>query len=80
MQQIKFILAAVAVTLSLFAQSTEDRTVNHVTFLGNDAFSHRTLLNQIELKPPSLLAFSQVEFDRRLLKLDAISLKNFYHS
>ena len=80
MQQIKFILAAVAVTLSLFAQSTEDRTVNHVTFLGNDAFSHRTLLNQIELKPPSLLAFSRVEFDRRLLKLDAISLKNFYHS
>lgn len=80
MQKIKSILAAAAVTLSLFAQSTEDRAVNRVSFLGNDTFSHRTLISQIELKPPSLLMFSRVDFDRRLLKLDAISLKNYYHS
>ena len=80
MQKIKSILAAAAVTLSLFAQSTEDRAVNRVSFLGNDTFSHRTLISQIELKPPSLLVFSRVDFDRRLLKLDAISLKNYYHS
>ena len=80
MQKIKFILAVAAVTLSLFAQSTEDRAVNRVSFLGNDTFSHRTLISQIELKPPSLLVFSRVDFDRRLLKLDAISLKNYYHS
>ena len=80
MQKIKSILAAATVTLSLFAQSTEDRAVNRVSFLGNDTFSHRTLISQIELKPPSLLVFSRVDFDRRLLKLDAISLKNYYHS
>ena len=80
MQKLKLILAAGVATLSLFAQLNENRAVKSVSFTGNEGFTYRTLLNQLELKPSSWLVFSSVEFDRRLLKLDAISLKNFYHS
>lgn len=73
-------MAAAAATIFLSAQSQDTRVVNSVNFIGNQTFSHRKLLDQVQLKPSSLLIFSRVEFDRRLLKLDAISLKNFYHS
>ena len=80
MQKIKFILAVVTAIFSLFAQSVIDRSVKSISFFGNDSFSQRTLLEQVELKPPSLFIFSHTAYDRRLLKLDAISLKNYYYS
>ena len=80
MQKIKFILAVVTALFSLFAQSVIDRSVKSISFFGNDSFSQRTLLEQVELKPPSLFIFSYTAYDRRLLKLDAISLKNYYYS
>ena len=80
MQKIKFILAVVTALFSLFAQSVIDRSVKSISFFGNDSFSQRTLLEQVELKPPSLFIFSHTAYDRRLLKLDAISLKNYYYS
>ena len=75
-----FLLVAIAVTISLCAQKSNTRTINSVSIIGHHSFNQRKLLEQIQLKPGSFLLFSRVEFDRRLLKLDAISLKNYYHS
>ena len=75
-----FLLVAIAATISLCAQKSNTRTINSVSIIGHHSFNQRKLLEQIQLKPGSFLLFSRVEFDRRLLKLDAISLKNYYHS
>ena len=75
-----FLLVAIATTISLCAQKSNTRTINSVSIIGHHSFSQRKLHEQIQLKPGSFLLFSRVEFDRRLLKLDAISLKNYYHS
>ena len=75
-----FLWVAIAATISLCAQKSNTRTINSVLIIGHHSFSQRKLLEQIQLKPRSFLLFSRVEFDRRLLKLDAISLKNYYHS
>ena len=73
-------LAIFVATIPLVAQGVKTTSVNSINFIGNDSFSHRALKDQVELNPLSFLLFSQVKFDRRLLKLDAISIKNFYHS
>ena len=52
--------------------------VNSVVFEGNEIFSDRKLQKIIRLKEPFIFKFS--EFNRRSLKLDAITLKNFYAS
>jgi len=75
-----FLWVAIAATISLCAQKSNTQTINSVSIIGHHSFSQRKLLEQIQLKPGSFLLFSRVEFDRRLLKLDAISLKNYYHS
>ena len=75
-----FLWVAIAATISLCAQKSNTQTINSVSIIGHHSFSQRKLLEQIQLKPRSFLLFSRVEFDRRLLKLDAISLKNYYHS
>ncbi|MEC7854855.1 MAG: POTRA domain-containing protein, partial [Candidatus Neomarinimicrobiota bacterium] len=54
--------------------------IEKTTFINNDRIGSKILINQIELKPPSMLRFNSIEFDRRLLKLDAINLKNFYNA
>ena len=80
MQKIKLILIFFTVSVSLLAQSLNDRFVNNVNYIGNESFSTSKLISFSELKPSSLLLFSNTPFDRRLLKLDAIALKNFYQS
>ena len=71
---------AVIVNYPLSSQSQEDNFVNKVSFVGNEVLRKSDLSNQLELKPSSLSLFSKPTFDRRLLKLDAISIKNYYHS
>ncbi len=70
----------VTVSYPLYCQSQDDNFVNKVSFIGNSVLKKSDLLNQLELKPSSLSLFSKPEFDRRLLKLDAISIKNYYNS
>ena len=70
----------VTVSYPLYCQSQDDNFVNKVSFIGNKVLKKSDLLNQLELKPSSLSLFSKPEFDRRLLKLDAISIKNYYNS
>ena len=54
--------------------------IENVTFINNEKINKNKLITQIELKPPSALRFNSVDFDRRLLKLDAINLKNYYNA
>ena len=80
MRKIKLILAVFTVPVILLSQSLNNKSVNSVTYIGNSSFSKNKLIGFSELKPPSILLFSNIPFDRRLLKLDAIALKNFYQS
>ena len=73
-------MAALTVNIFIYSQSNDDRFVNKVFFIGNEKLNTSSLFNQIELKPSNILLFSKPTFDRRLLKLDAISLKNYYNS
>ena len=78
MRKLILCLATVVATISLSAQRGDSRSVSSLNFIGNHSFNHRQLKEQVELKPSSFLLFSRVDFDRRLLKLDAITIKNFY--
>ena len=80
MRKLILCLVTFVATISFSAQRGDPRSVSSLNFIGNNSFSRRQLREQVELKPSSFLLFSQVDFDRRLLKLDAISIKNFYHS
>ena len=80
MQKLILCLTIFVALISLSAQSGDPRSVTSVNFIGNHSFNHRQLKGQVSLKPSSLLLFSRIEFDRRLLKLDAIAIKNYYHS
>ena len=63
-----------------FSQNNNNNVINRVSFVGNKLIDSDELRNQIELKPPSIMMFSSIDFDRRLLKLDAINIKNYYNS
>ena len=63
-----------------FSQSSDAKIINKIFFVGNKQIGTNELEYQIELKPPSIMAFNSIDFDRRLLKLDAINVKNYYNS
>lgn len=62
----------------LLAQADKQVFVNNVTFLGNKSIRDKELEKNINLKGSFL--FSKIEFDRRILKLDALTIKNYYQS
>ncbi len=62
----------------LLAQADKQVFVNDVTFVGNKSIRYKQLEKNINLKESSL--FSKTEFDRRILKLDALTIKNYYQS
>ncbi len=62
----------------LFAQTEKQVFVNDITFLGNKSIRDKQLEKNINLKESFL--FSKTEFDRRILKLDAFTIKNYYQS
>ena len=80
MKNIKFFFNNSIFIFCLYAQNNERISVNNVLFVDNFNINSNELKNQLELKPPSILTFNSVEFDRRLLKLDAINIKNYYNS
>lgn len=75
----KYYLTILLTTIS-FSQISERRIISNVFFIGNGQLNSSELEDQIELKPPSVMSFNSIDFDRRLLKLDAINIKNFYNS
>ena len=63
-----------------FSQKNNNKVINKVSFVDNKLINSDELRDQIELKPPSIMMFNSIDFDRRLLKLDAINIKNYYNS
>ena len=78
--QSKYYLAFILILTIPFSQNSERGIINTVSFVGNDQINSNELEDQIELKPPSIMTFNSIDFDRRLLKLDAINIKNYYNS
>ena len=58
--------------------ATKRYFIDQIQFEGNETFSSNQLKKIIKLKEPQLIKSS--EFNRRSLKLDAMTLKNFYIS
>lgn len=52
--------------------------VTSVSLIGNEQISEKTLKSLLNLQEPTL--FSHTTFDQRVLRLDAITLKNYYLS
>ncbi|MFH1852369.1 MAG: BamA/TamA family outer membrane protein [Candidatus Neomarinimicrobiota bacterium] len=65
-------------TGTLFCADNTTITVNRIDISGNTAIKDRELRSILRLKEPRLITKS--DFDRRILRLDAIILKNYYIS
>jgi Outer membrane protein/protective antigen OMA87 len=76
----KYLIISLLLLSISFSQNNDNRIINKVSFVGNKLIDSNELKGQIELKPPSVMMFSSIDFDRRLLKLDAINIKNYYNS
>ena len=75
----KYLIILLLVSIS-FSQNYNREIINKVSFIGNERIHSDKLEDQVELKPPSIMTFNTIDFDRRLLKLDAINIKNYYNS
>jgi len=73
-----FLLAALPAFCCFNLSAAESKQIASVSFSGNTKISSKILIKNISQKKPSFSRSS--DFDRRLLKLDAINLKNFYIS
>jgi len=62
----------------IIAQADKKLFVDNIYFIGNNSIKNNLLENNINLKNSFL--FSKTEFDRRILKLDGITIKNYYLS
>ena len=76
----KYLIISLLLLSISFSQNNDNKIINKVSFVGNKLIDSNELQGQIELKPPSVMMFSSIDFDRRLLKLDAINIKNYYNS
>ena len=65
--------------ISTLHPQSDDVIIRSVTLDGNDKVSIKEVLYLIRQRPPNLF-FRRPEFDSRLLKLDALTLKSYYHS
>ena len=60
----------------IFANPDENTDINTITFIGNKNIKSQYLLNIINIQNKTF--FTDQSFDRRVIKLDAISIKNYY--
>ncbi len=60
----------------IFANPDENAEINSITFIGNKNIKSQFLLNIINIQNKTF--FTDQSFDRRVIKLDAISIKNYY--
>ena len=73
-----FLLCLLTWTGAVRSQS-DDIIIKTVNLIGNDHVSINEVMYIIRQRPPNWFV-RQPEFDSRLLKLDALTLKSFYHS
>lgn len=62
----------------LFSQKKESQ-IRNFNLIGNDNISDKAILFKIRQKPPNIF-LRRPTFEPRLLKLDALTIKNLYHS
>ena len=60
----------------ILANQDEKPEINTITFIGNKNIKSQFLLNIINIQNKTF--FTDQSFDRRVIKLDAISIKNYY--
>jgi len=60
----------------IFANPDENTEINTITFIGNKNIKSQFLLKIINIQNKTF--FTDQSFDRRVIKLDAISIKNYY--
>ena len=60
----------------VFANSFDNAQIKSVTFIGNKNIKSNSLQKIINVQNKSI--FTDLPFDRRVIKLDAISIKNYY--
>ena len=75
---LKKILMPLIVIGTIFCADNAHYTVNNISISGNESIRKREIKSVLRLKEPQI--FNRSDFDRRILKLDAIILKNFYLS
>ena len=68
--------------LLIFSQLFSEKEVSEIknlTITGNDHISNNAIFFLLRQKPPNLF-FKKPKFEPRLVKLDALTIKNYYHS
>ena len=65
--------------MGVVCPQTDKISIRTVTMTGNESVSMNEVLYIIRQRPPNWF-FRRPDFDSRLLKLDALTLKSYYHS
>lgn len=74
----KLFICLLAIFGHLYSES-DDVIIRNVVLNGNDNVSIGEVLSIVRQRPPYLL-YKRIKFDSRLVKLDALTIKNLYHS
>ena len=65
--------------MGISKSENDSRLINKVLLEGNDNVTMNEVLYIVRQRPPNFF-FRKPKFDDRLLRLDALTLKNYYHS
>ncbi|MCJ7801642.1 MAG: hypothetical protein MUP82_04715, partial [Candidatus Marinimicrobia bacterium] len=74
---IKILLLITFINIGL-SQNNSNRKINNVNLIGVESFNDKQIRNVLRIHQAGFL--SKMDFDRRLVKLDAINIKTFYVS
>ncbi len=74
---IKILLLITFINVGL-SQNNSKRKINNVNLIGVESFNDKQISNVLRIHQAGFL--SKMDFDRRLVKLDAINIKTFYVS
>ncbi len=74
---IKILFLLIITNLGL-SQNNSNRKINNVNLIGIESFTEKQIRNVLRIHQAGFL--SKMDFDRRLIKLDAINIKTFYVS
>ena len=77
MKKIPFIILIVILSSLSFGQNDRQK-INNIFIVGNDGISDKKIHEILRIHEPRL--FSRMDYDRRLIKLDAINIKTLYVS
>ena len=79
MHRLKIISACIFACINCLFGDNEKILINTLDLIGNENVSLSEILFIVRQRPPTFF-YRQPEFNSRLLKLDALTLKNYYHS